>query len=351
MQVQQDAGRIPDQAVVVILAAGKGTRMGRDDKAKVCFEIDSVPAINRQIDTFKRQGFHRFLLVVGNLAQQVLAAVAQAHEGVLSVYQHPQLGTGHAARIAAQALQSMGFQGHVVVTAGDSFLEPQVIEALVNGYVRQQSDMAILVVRKQRTTGGSLGRVLVDRNGQALDIIESNDLSRQAVVDSLKDKLACGAAVTGREILALAQQHIPKASKREKALGGLLALVGDAGAVDQDALSCLVHSDRYNLQIDGRRYSAEEIENLAAGVNLSLYLFRADVFYQGVGLIDNNNAQGEYYLTDVVRILSGMRTAQGARARRVRAVSIDNPNWIQAFNSPDELAAIQEYVRRKRPAA
>jgi hypothetical protein len=38
---------IPEQTMVVILAAGKGTRMGREDLVKVCFEIDGVPAINR----------------------------------------------------------------------------------------------------------------------------------------------------------------------------------------------------------------------------------------------------------------------------------------------------------------
>ena len=36
--------RIAENTIVVILAAGKGTRMGRSDLCKVCFEIDSVPA-------------------------------------------------------------------------------------------------------------------------------------------------------------------------------------------------------------------------------------------------------------------------------------------------------------------
>jgi len=50
----------------------------------------------------------------------------------------------------------------------------------------------------------------------------------------------------------------------------------------------------------------------------------------------------------VVRHLAGVRDAQGARAYRVRAVPVGNPEWVQGFNSPDELAAIQDYVRRKK---
>ena len=43
--------------MAIVLAAGKGTRMGQTDLTKVCFEIDGVPAIDRQIAVFKRLGF------------------------------------------------------------------------------------------------------------------------------------------------------------------------------------------------------------------------------------------------------------------------------------------------------
>ena len=66
---------IVEQTAVVILAAGKGTRMGKPDLAKVCFEIDGVPAINRVISTFKERGFSGFLVVVGHEADQVIGAV------------------------------------------------------------------------------------------------------------------------------------------------------------------------------------------------------------------------------------------------------------------------------------
>jgi N-acetylgalactosamine kinase len=72
------------------------------------------------------------------------------------------------------------------------------------------------------------------------------------------------------------------------------------------------------------------------------------VFYQGVGMIRNDNAQGEYYITDMVRLLSGVRQGKDERRYRVRAVAVDHPEWVQSFNSPDDLLAIQDYVRQKR---
>ena len=67
-------------------------------------------------------------------------------------------------------------------------------------------------------------------------------------------------------------------------------------------------------------------------------------------MIRNDNAQGEYYITDMVRLLAGVRDSQGAARYRLRAIAADHPQWVQSFNSPDELLAIQDYVRQKRLA-
>ncbi len=116
--------------------------------AKVCFEIDGVPAINRLITTFKKQGFSKFLVVVGARAEQVLDTVNKEHPGLMFVYQNPQAGTGHAAKIAAQALQSAGHTGNVLVTMGDKFIEEAAIETLVRGFAEQHADMALLTIPK-----------------------------------------------------------------------------------------------------------------------------------------------------------------------------------------------------------
>lgn len=339
---------LPGQTMVVVLAAGKGTRMGRSDLVKVCFEIDSVPAINRQLATFKKLGFRKFLVVVGTMAEQVLRTVDRDHPGVLYAFQDRPLGTGHAGRVAADALENLGHEGHVLVTAGDSYIQPEAVEALVDGYVKQQADMALVIVRKQPATAGSVGRVIVGDDGQALDIVETVDLARQTIVDRLQAVLAKGGTLTAQQIRDVIDEHIPEAGKQQTAVGELLALVEQEGRIIPAALAHILDSDRYHIQVGGKRYTAEEVERMCGGVNQSLYLFRSDVFYEGVGMINNDNAQREYYLTDVVRHLSESQDAQAKRMYRLRAIPVDDPEWIQGFNSPNELLAIQDYARRQK---
>lgn len=93
----EEKNRLAEQTVVVILAAGKGTRMPSKYIAKVCFQVDGTPAIIHLIETFKKKNFRKFLIVVGSMAEQVLETVGSAYSDVIFVYQPQQLGTGHAA--------------------------------------------------------------------------------------------------------------------------------------------------------------------------------------------------------------------------------------------------------------
>jgi N-acetylgalactosamine kinase len=350
---------IVEQTVVVVLAAGQGKRMG-GNAAKVCFEIDGVPAINRLITTFRKQGFNNFLVVIGARAEQVLDTVNKEHPGLMFVYQSPQLGTGHAAKIAAQSLQRVGHTGSVLVTMGDKFIEEAAIKTLVRGFVEQHADMVLLTIPivarpswpcfhglEARATGSG-GRVLLDDTGQAIDIIEQPDLTRQAIIDELRQKIAKSRKITGSEILKIVNQHIPSPEKQDAAIAKLLELARTAGHITKRRLERVLRSEQLRI-----RHSEFDIRNSGAActaINPSLYLFKADAFYQGVEMIDNNNAQREYYLTDIVRHLAKVVDTQGTAKFRTRTVPIDNPEWIQGFNSPDELLAIQDYVRRKKLA-
>ncbi|HHH75550.1 MAG TPA: hypothetical protein ENL03_00830 [Phycisphaerae bacterium] len=338
---------LADNTVVVILAAGKGTRMGNADMAKVCFEIDSVPAINRTIATFKARRFNKFLLIVGSNAQDVLDTVTREHPGVMYAYQSPQLGTGHAARIAAAALENVGYEGNVLVTMGDKFIEADAIESLAGGFVKQHADLALLSIPKTKATEGSGGRVFLDKTGQAIEIIEKPDLARQAIADQIKVKLAKASQLSGSEIVKIIDRHIPTKRKQTAAVGELLELASTKNKITKATLEGILQKPQYNLKIRGEKYSAAAIEKACKHVNPSLYLFKPGAFYQGVAMIDNDNAQGEFYLTDIVRHLDSVKDTQGESKFRIRTVSITNPDWIQGFNSPDELLAIQDYLRQK----
>ncbi len=339
---------LPAQTVVVILAAGKGTRMGRPDAAKVCFEIDGIPAVNRLIATFEKLRFESFLLVVGSNAEQVMDTVAKDHPDVMYVYQSPQLGTGHAAKIASETLQNLGFEGNILVTMGDKFIDPAAIEALIEGFIKQQPDLALLAIPKTKATQDSGGRIILDSSDQAVDIIEKTDLARQAVVDELRAKASKSRKLTPAGLTRIINRHIPNPKKQASAIPELLALAKTAKTIDPRKLAAVIDSPAYNLTIKGRRLSADQIEKSTTHVNPSLYIFQAPAFYTGSSLIDNKNAQNEYYLTDVVRHLSSAKNPAGKPQFKIRTVTIDNPLWLQGFNSPDELLAIQDHVRKQK---
>ncbi|MFC1677628.1 galactokinase family protein [Planctomycetota bacterium] len=335
------------ETVVVILAAGKGTRAGRDDLAKVCFEIDSVPAINRMITTFKKKGFARFLVVVGSKAEQVLEVVSRKHPDTMYAFQGKQLGTGHAAKIAADALRKIGYSGNVLVTLGDKYVETSCIETLVDAYIKQHADFALLTIPMINIMQESLGRVLLDKKGRVLGIIERTDIKRQAIADKLKEYTQKKTQMTAERIAKLIDKHIPRLSKQAVAIPELLKLSKSKKGIDKDKLKKILGMKKYNLEIGGVRYSANQIEKKCHS-NPSLYLLSTEAFYQGIGMIDNNNAQGEYYLPDIIKHLASIKDAGGKSRFRIRAVSIDNPDWIQGFNLPHELLAIQDHVRRKK---
>lgn len=342
----QSVQGIAAQTAVVILAAGKGTRMGRGDLAKVCFEIDGVPAINRTIRTFRSLGFERFVLVVGVQSEQVQQTVNAENAGVVYVYQSPQLGTGHAARVAAAALSTLGHHGYVLVTMGDKFIEPQAIEALREGFIRQNADLALLSIPRTKATEGSGGRIFIDASGQALDIIETTDLARQAIADAVRKRIAFGKPVSAETLRNIIQQHLPAAKKQATAVPELLEWIRDGKPATSKKLQSLIESSRYTLRIGQKPYTAAQIESRCKSVNPSLYLFKTEVFYDGVQRLTNDNAQGEYYLTDVVKHLA--TAAPSETAYRVRVVPIKSPEWIQGFNSPDELLRIQDYLRTRK---
>ncbi len=340
---------VTDQTTVVILAAGKGTRMGRADMAKVCFDIDGTPAINRMIRTFRSLGFERFLLVVGAQSEKVQETVNAENNGIVYVYQSPQLGTGHAAQLAADALSTLGWQGNVLVTMGDKFIEPEAIIALRDGFIRQDADMALLSMPHTKATLSGGGRIVVDNSGQARAIIEKTDLARQAIVDALKQELKASRLITAEKLDQCIRQHLSDEGRQEAAVPELMELVRTGKSITYRKLKVLLDVAQYGIAIDGKAYTAAHIKQHCTHLNPSLYYFKADAFYYGVRQLKNDNAQGEYYLTDTVKHLAAAR--QDADPYRVRVVPIKHPEWIQGFNSPDELLHIQDYVRAKKSRA
>jgi bifunctional UDP-N-acetylglucosamine pyrophosphorylase/glucosamine-1-phosphate N-acetyltransferase len=90
--------------------------------------------------------------------------------------------------------------------------------------------------------------------------------------------------------------------------------------------------------VEHRDATTEELE--VQEVNTSIYCFRASVLAPALRRIDPDNAQGEYYLTDVVEVLAHA-------GYRVGAVVADDPSDTQGVNDRLQLAAAEAELRRR----
>lgn len=86
---------------------------------------------------------------------------------------------------------------------------------------------------------------------------------------------------------------------------------------------------------------ASEEEKLVDEVNTAIYCFDAKALLSTLDSLTCNNAQGEYYLTDVIGIL---RT----RGERVWAVVADDASEVQGVNSRVQLAQAQEVLKQRK---
>ncbi|MDL2233939.1 NTP transferase domain-containing protein [Ruminococcaceae bacterium OttesenSCG-928-L11] len=78
-------------------------------------------------------------------------------------------------------------------------------------------------------------------------------------------------------------------------------------------------------------------------LNVGMYVFRAKALFDTLDKLTTDNVQGEYYLTDVPRLL----TAQG---NTVDTFTIYNANEIYGVNTPDELELCEEILARLEQA-
>ena len=173
---------------LVILAAGKGTRMN-SDIPKVLHPIAQVPMLVHAMRAGSVLAPERTVIVTGHGAEAV-AKVAQAEdEDARIVVQDQQLGTAHAVAQARAALD--GFTGDVVILYGDTpFLQPETLERMIAA--RADNDLVILGF--EAADPARYGRLVM--NGDALErIVEFKDASdeERAITFCNSGLLACDA--------------------------------------------------------------------------------------------------------------------------------------------------------------
>jgi bifunctional UDP-N-acetylglucosamine pyrophosphorylase/glucosamine-1-phosphate N-acetyltransferase len=240
---------------VVILAAGKGTRM-KSERSKVLHRIAGLALIDRVLAAAERLRPTSVTLVVGHAAEQVKAHLANRPH-VRFVFQEPQLGTGHALLQTEPLLRNE--HGTVVLLSGDvPLLTSETLKGLIDTHNEAQAAATVLTAQVDRPYG--YGRI-VRANGRITRIVEERD-----------------ATPAQREI-------------RE--------------------------------------------------INSGIYAFALEPLFDALASIKSENAQGEYYLPDLVSIYR-------KRKRTVTTFTIANVAEIRGINSRTELAEVSTMVRQQK---
>ena len=150
---------------VVILAAGKGTRM-RSDLPKVLHPIGGVPMLGRVIEAAQQLGEVNITVVIGHGAELVRERFADS--GVQFVEQTEQLGTGHA---VAQAIPNFRPGATVLVLYGDvPLVKTGTLQSLLSA-----SDKGPALLSVEMANPAGYGRIVRDESGRVLAIVEEKD--------------------------------------------------------------------------------------------------------------------------------------------------------------------------------
>ncbi len=154
---------------IVIMAAGKGTRM-KSRLPKVLHRLAGRPLLLHVLATTEALPAHRSWVVTGHGAEAVESAIAGS--GAQSVRQVPQLGTGHAVQQVAPNLAAVGT---TLILNGDvPLIEAGTARALADACGGER--LALLTITLADATG--YGRIVRSADGTAvLGIVEHKDAS------------------------------------------------------------------------------------------------------------------------------------------------------------------------------
>jgi bifunctional UDP-N-acetylglucosamine pyrophosphorylase/glucosamine-1-phosphate N-acetyltransferase len=228
---------------IVILAAGKGTRM-YSEKPKVLHALAGKPLVQHVLDCAAMLQPQQICVVYGHGGEAVPQAMQQY--AAKFVIQEPQLGTGHAVQ---QALPHLADGSQTLVLYGDV---PLIQHSTLHQMQQAGSGLVVLTVNLDNAAG--YGRIVRNAQGDVLSIVEEKDATPEQ-----------------REI-------------RE--------------------------------------------------VNTGIMLAPTQLLRAWLAKLQNNNAQGEYYLTDIV----GMAVQQGIAVHTVQPAH----EWeIHGINSKAQLAVLE----------
>ena len=163
---------------VIILAAGKGTRMN-SDLPKVLHLINNKPMILNVINSAYKINAEPIITIVGYKHEMIKKALK--NESVDFALQKEQNGTAHAVMQCENQLKN--FRGDVLVLSGDvPFISYKTLQQLIKTHSKSNSKATVLTCELNNPYG--YGRIIKNANNTLEKIIEQKDANQE----ELKEK-------------------------------------------------------------------------------------------------------------------------------------------------------------------
>ena len=250
---------------VIILAAGKGTRM-ESDLPKVLHHLAGAPMLLHVMKSSATLEPEQLVIIAGHGADAVGAVARDYSETAQVVLQSEQLGTGHAVSQAKSALADC--TGDVIVLYGDTpFVRPETLQALLAA--RKTAD--IVVLGFQAANAGRYGRLVMQ--GSAVSrIVEYKDASEQErAITFCNSGVICAKADV---LFSLLEAVGNDNASKEYYLTDIVQLANDrnlsVAAVHCDEAETMGINSRAELaQAEASFQSRTRMEMMALGVSLT----------------------------------------------------------------------------------
>ena len=333
----------------IILAAGKGTRMGSATTPKVCFPVNGVPAVCRALETYRACGIAQHILIVGSLAGKVVETVGEQFENVVFVYQKDQLGTAHALQCVYRNISLLDDDADVFIAAGDRIIDQNVLEKFFSLYTDSNSELAVLALRC--TPGSGQGRIVCGSDGIPLAVLEMADIRQRQVLRQLRAGALDGASLSAAELRDTIIKGFfgtaeCKPEKAAKAFGKIWEACESGNLLTPSALVSMIPETMTRFEIpaaDGMTVlTPEEAAAISCG-NTSVYILKSGLLKRVLGQLSQDNAQKEEYLSDIIGLYARAMLAKHRRPNTL-LLEVEDRTKILGFNNPAELLEVEKML-------
>jgi bifunctional UDP-N-acetylglucosamine pyrophosphorylase / glucosamine-1-phosphate N-acetyltransferase len=189
---------------VVIMAAGKGTRM-KSGLPKVLHRVGGKSLLQHVVDSAAALQSTQTVLITGHGAEAVEAAMAGS--GACFVRQMPQLGTGHAVQQVVPVLDD-GAPTTLILNGDVPLIRSATAQALAAACAGQR--LALLTITLSDPAG--YGRIVRDADGAVTGIVEHKDASaaQRAIGEVYTGMMAAPTALLKRWVMALKNHNVQR---------------------------------------------------------------------------------------------------------------------------------------------